>query len=147
MKMTYPPRAPRVGRMGSGYSPQQWGRKIKRLKVGKERKKEIKLSRRTSVLPARRNQGQRGQRLSRRVLLQQNKPIQDKEATYMMKMSRFTSKAELLRRTTFNPAPVPADRTKLETFGRRPRTWLGINPYSRTLIEYKKYLEKFKTKY
>ena len=35
--MTYPPRAPRVGRMDSGYSPQQWGRKIKRLKVGKKK--------------------------------------------------------------------------------------------------------------
>ena len=55
--------------------------------------------------------------MSRRVLLQQNKPIQDKEATYMMKMSRFASKAELLRRTTTSiAAPVPADRTKLETF-------------------------------
>ena len=81
----------------------------------------------------------------------QNKLIQEKGATYVMKMSLFdlTSKAELLRRTTtFIAAPVPADRTKLETFGRQQtrgtKTWLGINPHSRTLIEYKKYLEKFK---
>jgi hypothetical protein len=133
--MTYPPRAPRVGRMDSGYSPQQWGRKIKRLKVGKK-KREIKLSRRTSVMPAGKTQRtQRGSRLSRRVLLRQNQPIEDKRSDLCYHiLSLVPSKAELLRRTTtFIAAPVPADRTKLETFGRRQTrgTKLGweINPF------------------
>jgi len=64
---------------------------------------------------------QRGDRLSRQVLLRQNQPIEDKRSDLRYHIfSLVTSKAELLRRTsTFIAAPVPADSTKLETFGRR----------------------------
>ena len=90
MKMTYPPRAPRVVRMDLGYTPQGWGkRKIQRLQVWKEKgdqafATDLRHASRENPKGHHETTAGRGE-----FYKGQNKPIQDKGVTYVMKMSLF----------------------------------------------------------